>query len=715
MDNYFGSIVVVDDNENNLQVLSAMLQSVGYIVRPALDGETALKSILANLPDLILLDIRMPSMDGYEVCTRLKSNPLTAQIPVIFISALHDTEDKLCAFKSGGADYITKPFEMEEVLARVKTHLSLYIMQRDMQGIIEKRTQELTTTLNEYKQAQARLCIAATVFESQEGMMITDANACVLRVNNSFTKITGYTADDIIGKTPHILYSGKYDAKFYAICASVKNTGSWQGEILNRHKNGEIYPVYLIVTIVIDETSEIITNYVATFNDMTQSKASAAKIEHLAFYDILTSLPNRRLLQDRLNTAFSSSTRSGKQSALLFIDLDDFKTLNDTKGHDVGDLLLQQVAQRLESCVRTGDTVARLGGDEFVVILENLSKQTIKTAALADVIGNKIIKKLNENYVLDKYVHHSTPSIGVTLFNSYEKSIDTLMKQADIAMYHAKASGRNAIRFFDPKMQDSINERVELEEDLRLALLRDEFELYYQPQIKHSNQIIGAEVLIRWNHPIRGLMLPDDFIPLAEETDLIVPIGLWVLRTACRQIKQWADDEHTKNIQLAVNVSVRQFYEIDFVAQVLEIIQESAINPNMVKLEITEGLVLNYINDTIFKMNELRKIGVRFSMDDFGTGYSSLSHLKKLPLDQLKIDQSFIADILSDSDDTSIVQAIIAMASKLNMEVIAEGVETEEQRSYLEQHDCLFYQGYLFGKPVPIEQFKDVLRSNTNG
>jgi diguanylate cyclase (GGDEF)-like protein/PAS domain S-box-containing protein len=541
-------------------------------------------------------------------------------------------------------------------------------------------------------------------------MMITDNNNIILRVNSAFASITGYTANEVIGKNPSILQSGQQDASFYAaMWESINNSGSWQGEIWNKRKDEVIYPEHLAITAVKSKDGNI-TNYVATLTDITLTKAAIAEIERLAFYDPLTGLPNRRLLLERLKPALASSHRSGQKGALLFIDIDNFKTLNDTLGHDMGDLLLQEVAHRLEPCVREGDTVARLGGDEFVVMLGDLSDEANEAAAQTELIGNKILATLNQPYLLATHIYHNTPSIGATLFNGHDQSSDELLKQADIAMYQAKASGRNALRFFDPKMQATINARVKMEADLRQALLENQFKLYYQPQVHHNHHIIGAEVLIRWQHPLRGLVSPLEFIPLAEETHLIVPIGQWVLNMACAQIKIWEASEHTQHLQLAVNVSSRQFYQVDFVEQVSQIMSQHAINPNRLKLELTESLVLDDIDDTICKMNALRNIGVRFSMDDFGTGYSSLSSLKKLPLDQLKIDQSFVRDIAIDQDDTIIVETIIAMANKLKIEVIAEGVETEAQRAFLERHDCQLFQGYLFSKPVPIEQFELLLK-----
>ena len=450
-----------------------------------------------------------------------------------------------------------------------------------------------------------------------------------------------------------------------------------------------------------------------TFHDITERKLAADEIEHLAFYDPLTGLPNRRQLLDNLKRALAASVRSGRDGAVLFLDLDYFKTLNDTLGHDMGDLLLQQVAERLISCLRKNDTIARLarlGGDEFVVMLEDLSEQTIEAAAQAKVVGEKILIILNQPYQLAKHEYQSTVSIGVALFSNHRKSREDLLKHADIAMYQAKKAGRNTMRFFDPQMQANIDKRAALEADLRLALQEKQFKLYYQPQVYHNRQIIGAEVLLRWQHPERGLVSPLDFIPLAEETGLILPIGQWVLETACGQIKAWEDSIHTQHLHLSVNVSARQFYQSDFVEQVNQALKHSAINPDKLKLELTESLVLDDVADTIRKMNALREIGVRFSMDDFGTGHSSLAYLTQLPLDQLKIDQSFVRNIGIKPNDSVIVQTIIGMGNNLGMDIVAEGVETEAQRVFIQQHGCPIYQGYLFSKPVPLEEFEEILK-----
>jgi diguanylate cyclase (GGDEF)-like protein/PAS domain S-box-containing protein len=560
------------------------------------------------------------------------------------------------------------------------------------------------------RQSDDELRIAATAFESQEGMLITDANGTILRVNSAFSGITGYTAEEIIGRNPSLLSSGRQSADFYAaMWENINNAGTWEGEIWNRRKNGEIYPEYLTITAVKDANG-IVTNYVSTFNDITASRAAAEEIKHLAFYDPLTGLPNRRLLMDRLNQALAFSTRHDRQGALLFIDLDNFKTLNDTLGHDIGDLLLQQVATRLTTCVREGDTVARLGGDEFVIMLEDLNEQTQNAAAQTETVGEKILATLNQPYQLATYEYHNSPSIGATLFHGHQKSMDELMKQADIAMYQSKKAGRNTLRFFDPKMQETINSRVALEGQLHKALEHRQFQLYYQIQMDNARRPVGAEALIRWIHPEHGMVSPAQFIPLAEETGVILPIGKWVLETACAQLKAWEKNTLTRDLVLAVNVSARQFRQVDFVAQVQAVLQHHAVNPKLLKLELTESLLLENIEDTIATMNTLKAIGVQFSLDDFGTGYSSLQYLKRLPLDQLKIDQSFVRDIASDCSDKAIVRTIISMAHSLGLDVIAEGVETEEQLQLLQDKNCTHNQGYLFSKPVPIEQFEALLK-----
>jgi len=555
------------------------------------------------------------------------------------------------------------------------------------------------------EEREAALRIAAIAFETDEGMLVTDEDAVIIRVNQAFTRLTGYSAKEAVGKNPSMLRSDRQDHEFYQrMWASLRQDNSWQGEIWNRRKNGEVYPEWLNITAVVGKDGKV-TNYVGTFVDFTERKQAENEIHHLAYYDSLSQLPNRRLLLDRLRQSVATGTRNRTGGALLFIDLDDFKTLNDTRGHDIGDLLLIEVAKRLQACVREGDTVARFGGDEFVLLLEGLNEEMAQAAVQARYIGEKVLEVLSQPYILEGSEFHSSSSMGITLFVNYKDKLDELLKQADTAMYEAKKSGRNTLRFFDPLMQEELEIRAQMEVGLREALRKQEFRLYYQMQVNHAGRILGAEVLLRWIHPQRGLISPLHFIPLAEDTGLILPIGQWVLESACQQLKAWEADPQTRELQLAVNVSVRQFRQADFVAQVSEILNRTAVNPLRLKLELTESIVLDDVADTIAKMQALRQIGVSFSMDDFGTGYSSLAYLTQLPLKQLKIDQSFVRHIGTKASDATIIQTIIGMANNLGMEVIAEGVETQEQRDFLESMGCMLYQGYLFGRPVPLEEF----------
>ncbi|MCX7108675.1 MAG: EAL domain-containing protein [Proteobacteria bacterium] len=444
--------------------------------------------------------------------------------------------------------------------------------------------------------------------------------------------------------------------------------------------------------------------------DITELKNAEEEIKRLAFYDLLTQLPNRRLLLDRLQQALATSVRSRLYGALLFIDLDNFKTLNDTLGHDKGDLLLQEVASRISACVRECDTVARLGGDEFVVMLTGLDGGAQGATARTQKIGRKILGMLNQVYYLAGHEHYGSASMGITLFAGHSSSLDELLKQADIALYQAKAAGRNALRFFDAQMQSSITARAALIHDLRHALAKKQFQLFCQIEAGHNQKIIGVEALLRWHHPDSGMIPPQEFISLAEETGLIQPIGQWVLESACALLKSWGEISDRRHLHLAVNISTRQFRQPDFVNGVLEMVRDTGIDPSKLMLELTENVILVELGDTTAKMNTLKQVGVRFSLDDFGTGYSSLAYLARLPFDQLKIDRSFVQNIGVKPADEVIIQTIIAMADKLGIGIVAEGVETEAQRAFLEQHGCPVCQGYLFGKPMPLAEFEEYFK-----
>ena len=560
------------------------------------------------------------------------------------------------------------------------------------------------------KQSEYELRIAAATFNSRDAIMVVDDRERILRVNPSFEGITGFGVDEVIGQTPRILKSGRHDAVFYqTMWRQIHALGYWEGEVWDRRKSGEIYPKWLTITAVKNAVGAT-EHYVAVFSDITERKQSEDRIHNLAFYDVLTNLPNRRLLMDRLRLLQASGKRHQSQGALLFVDLDNFKGLNDTKGHEMGDLLLQQVAQRLLSCVRTTDTVARLGGDEFVVILTDLLPDAKDAATQVKGICGAMLAALGQTYHLSGFDYHCSASIGAALNNGNSVGSDELMKQADIAMYQAKSAGKNGVRFFDPRMQEIINQRVNIERELQLAISNREFELFYQVQLDNDLLPLGTEALLRWRHPERGYISPAQFIPIAEASGLIQEIGAWVIDQACQQLVAWQASNTTRGLVLAVNISAHQFSSPDFVNSVKQSIRRYGVHPALLKLELTESVIVDDLDDVIAKMHALKVLGVRLALDDFGTGYSSLSYLKRLPLDQLKIDQSFVRDIVTDPSDAVMVKTIIELAENFGLSVIAEGVETQQQVDFLLRNGCAAYQGYFYGRPMPLQAFEQSLQ-----
>jgi len=485
---------------------------------------------------------------------------------------------------------------------------------------------------------------------------------------------------------------------------------AYEIEFRLRHRSGHFVPVLSRGFILRDPDGKPL-RVSGTNTDLTERKQAEARIHHLAFYDPLTNLANRRLLTEQLHRALLASERTRQLGAVLFIDLDNFKSLNDTLGHDMGDRLLQEVAWRIKNTVRKSDLIARLGGDEFLVVVENLGTSQRVAGLEAEHVGTHILKALRERYVLDDHRLSSTPSIGIALFGHSALSVEALLKQADLAMYEAKEEGRNRMRFFDASLQVAVDRRVALEKDLRDGIERGEMTLFAQPQVRDDGTIVGAELLLRWRHPQRGMVLPNDFIPLAEATGLILPLGRWVLGRCCQQLALWAHDDVLKHVSLAVNISIEQFREADFDQQVLATIARFGADPRRLKLELTESVLAEHVEDVIAKMKRLKHHGIAISLDDFGTGYSSLSYLKRMPLDQLKIDQSFVCDVLTSENDAAIARIIISLAEKLGLEVIAEGVETPEQHKFLRDNGCMLFQGYLLGRPMEIESFEVLCRA----
>lgn len=659
-----------------------------------IEGDKMLEEIAEAKKIVLVEDARTDLRTNKEIVAMI-GNRTVVNVPII----LFDKHLGCVGTGTFGDEGVRVPGAAEqEFLSAMASHLAVAL---DRIHLITER-----------QQAQEELRIAATAFESQQGMFITNAQRIILRVNKAFTDITGYSAEDAVGQTPQMLSSGRHDRTYFADMAkAIATMGSWQGEIWNRRKNGEIYPGWLTASAVKDKIGQI-THHVAIFSDISERVSAQAQIDTLAFYDPLTLLPNRRLLLNRLEQSLHVSTRHDRKNALLFVDLDNFKTLNDTLGHSQGDALLVHVAQRLKACIREGDTVAHLGSDEFVVLLEDLSEDVIEAATQAESVGDKILRAFESEFLLDSGPYHGTSSIGVTLFGGKElENSEQPLQRAELAMFEAKVAGHNTLRFFDARMQAQVSFRATMEANLRKAVPMKQLLLHYQPQVLDSGQITGVEALVRWQHPQHGMVSPAQFIPLAEETGLILPIGQWVLETACSQLAAWAAKPGLAHLTVAVNVSAHQFQQNDFVNSVASALESTGANPKRLKLELTESMLAHDVEAIIAKMDALKVKGVTFSLDDFGTGYSSLSYLKRLPLDQLKIDQGFVRNIVTDANDAAIAKMVIALAGSLGLSVIAEGVELQAQADFLAHLGCHAYQGYWFGRPLSLEGLEAFMNS----
>lgn len=594
---------------------------------------------------------------------------------------------------------------------RYPVEISSVLVHLDDDEVFFCSARDITTR----KQAEENQRIAATAFDSQIGMLITDSHLVILRINRAFTEITGYSEQELIGHTPRILQSGIHDTNFYAtMWDHIRTQGSWQGEIWNKRKNGESYPQHILIASVRDENNRT-THYVASITDISAYKASEEKVRLLAFYDSLTKLPNRSLFLEQLEQSMREAEHEKRLGALLCIDLDNFKALNDTEGHETGDRLLQQVATRLLDCVDANHMVARLSSDEFVVLLEPLSGSEADTIQQAEMAAKHILQILAQPYFFEDSEYRSSASIGISLFGLHpHENVQDPIKRADMALSEAKNYGRNTYRFFDPLIQSQVQERAEIDAGLRQALEKNQLVLFYQPQVNGARQVTGVEALLRWRHPSKGMISPARFIPVAEENGFIISLGQWVLENACQQLSEWAKHPHTAHLSIAVNVSASQFARNEFVQDVLGILEHSQAPAHLLKLELTESALVMRVEDIIEKMTILKRFGVTFSLDDFGTGYSSLTYLQRIPIDQLKIDQGFVRDIVVSSNDAEIAKMIIVLAKTLGISVLAEGVETEAQRDVLEKQGCYHYQGYLFGKPMPIEELEQYVLVQQN-
>jgi diguanylate cyclase (GGDEF)-like protein/PAS domain S-box-containing protein len=555
------------------------------------------------------------------------------------------------------------------------------------------------------------LHVAATVFDSADGMIVTDRSLHVLRANRSFGLMLGTDHRGLSGRDLFEVLAGvDPDSSRPTVMERLARKGTWRGDVNGRRSNGAEIAMRVALSEVRGGRRQEVMNYVVTVTDVSRQKADAARIRQLAYFDPLTALPNRRLQMDRLERALSDSQISQQFGAILYLDLDDFKSLNDTRGHASGDHLLVQVAQRLTLAVRQGDSVARMGGDEFVVLLQHLGAEWGAAQARALSVAQAVLDSLRQPVEMDEGEHHCTGSIGVTLFCGDQLSVEELLQQADLAMYEAKSSGRNAVRLFQPEMSALALRRVNLEQELRRALANEEFVIFFQPIWTDQDTVTGAEVLLRWNHPEGGLRSGGEIIPVAEKSGLILPLGQWVLQQACHTLATWGQDARHQHWTLAVNVSVKQFQQPDFVTLVMDCVQRSGCNPARLFLELTESMFLDVRESDIETMRRLRQIGVRFSLDDFGTGYSSLAYLKSLPLDALKIDGTFVKDLGSDATSDDFVRTIVSLARALQLDVVAEGVETPHQRQRLVACGCVRFQGFLLGRPVPLSEMMSLLK-----
>lgn len=556
---------------------------------------------------------------------------------------------------------------------------------------------------------ERELQIAATAFEVRQVMMVADKRHRILRVNQTFTDIAGYQAKEVVGKNTSIFHSGRNGAAFYKqMQQQLATDGRWQGEIWSRRKNGDVYPAWLSTSAVRDAQGKI-THYVSSMEDMSERKAAEARIHHLASFDALTGLPNRSLLLDRIQQAIDLTENDPRYACLLFIDLDGFKSINDLYGHETGDQVLLEAAKRLNNILYSNDTLARLGADEFVIMTENISVAHQSALVWAEQYAVRVNQLLSKPYQIAANKLYSSASIGIILFKDASSSSNELIQHAEIAMHQAKASGKQSIRFFDPTMQEEVNARLLLEDDIRRGLQAQEFIPYFQPQLNTAGQVTGAEVLARWQHAEHGVLAPSYFIEVAEQAELIEQIDLQMLRQACFQLALWQQSPAMCTLRLAVNVSARLLYRSDFVTVILQFLAESGANPHQLKLELTETILLDDMTTAIARMQVLKERGIRFSIDDFGTGYSSLAYLQKLPLNQLKIDQSFVRGLLEGESSVAIIKAICVLADNLDLEVIAEGVETEAQYQKLLSLNCYHFQGYLFGRPMALAEFEDWL------
>jgi diguanylate cyclase (GGDEF)-like protein/PAS domain S-box-containing protein len=686
------TILIIDDTPANLGVAVDFLEGKGFTVLVAQDGEEGLQRAQLMLPDLILLDVMMPGIDGFETCRRLKKIDSTRDIPVIFMTALADTNDKVKAFAAGAVDYVSKPFQVEELLARINTHLTL----RSVQKLLVAQNAVLLNSAVRYHRLFETAKDGIVLFDDKTGL-ITD-------VNISVVNMLGFGRDHYLGRRLCEIAPFKAVRDCENVFAGLLTHDSISLEhwILTASNSTVVDVEFMANAYDVDNSRMVQCN----IRDITSRVQAQARITFMALHDALTGLPNRTLLKDRLMQLIKLAARNHQRIAVLMLDLDRFKNVNDSLGHQAGDGLLEIAAKRLKSCLRETDIVARLGGDEFVIGLSEV-------AAKSDVeeVVKKLLVSLHEPYQIEDRSLVLTGSIGIGMYPDDGDTPGALMQAADVAMYAAKSNLRGSYKFFTPELNLSTQRRIVLVSDLQQASAQGQFVLYYQPQVAMmSGSIIGVEALMRWNHPILGMISPVEFIPLLEQTGMIVEIGSWVLNTACVQNVVW-QKEGLAPVRMAVNLSALQFYRSDLVQTVEDALRTSGLQAQWLQLELTESMTLDDSEAAISIMNRLKLLGVRLSLDDFGTGWSSLSYLRRFPLDQIKIDKSFMRDIPSLSNATAVVTSIIDLARILGFATIAEGVETVPQLDYLDSKKCDEIQGFIYSPPLSATDCRKLMQS----
>ncbi len=715
-------ILTIDDEENIRTSFRLYLEDFDYEVIEAKNGREGLELFAREKPDLVLCDLRMPEIDGLEVLSKIREE--SPETPIIVASGTGVISDAIEAIRRGAWNYLLKPIQdlsvlqhaIDQALERARLIRENRAYQERLEDEVISRTEDLQLAMDDLNKTHQQIKLSEIRYRSiyenlQDVYFEIQLNGEIRELSPSIKQISDYSCDELIGKNVRQFYP-RNDDREQLISVLKRQNIVTDYELHLREKSGKIIPCSINARLLPEEDGRPAT-ICGTLRDISERKLAEAHIERLAYYDALTDLPNRRLLIDRLERDLARARRHKHFGAMLFLDLDRFKNINDSLGHHVGDALLQEVAKRLTSDMRLEDTVSRLGGDEFIMLLSDMGKEPSTAASQTQTKAEQVQKNLSKPYKVLGHDLHITPSIGVALFPSDDdpnEDSNDILRHADTAMYRAKDDGRDAIRFFLPSMQAAADQRLGIEKDLRFALDRQEMSLFFQPQVDRKGRVVGAETLLRWLHPEKGYISPADFIPVAEATGLILPIGLWVLEMSCQQIKSW-NDQGTPIGHLAVNVSPRQFRQPNFIRQIKQVINKTGADADQLGLELTEGMVIDNIGDTIEKMQALKKMGIELSIDDFGTGYSSLAYLKRLPLDIIKIDQSFVRDIQTDESNASIVETIISMAHHLGLKVIAEGVETDYEYDFLNQRDCGGYQGYYFSRPVPEKDFTKLLKA----